>query len=126
MILYLLKIDFSLSMWFARKDPETAIRGTVYFFLSRIWLIVQSLYFILLPQLPFKLSAETVTILIAIIVAVIMYGGQKSTKRLIFKHKLQADYKKISTDVIDQRKYLGLISFVGLFFLNAYNRSYSF
>jgi len=115
MIKYFLKLDYSVSQWMGKNNQETAINGTVHLFLTKIWFISQSLFFLILPLFSFTLSAERSTILIALIIAIIMYGGKKPTKKLITRYNLPNEYKKCSKEVRVQRNSLALILLVVLF-----------
>ena len=102
--------------------------GHMFFFLTQISYIVASFYSFIVSILPFRLKRGIMPILAMGLVAIIMIGLQKRTKKYIYSNKklFETDYKKN----IYWNRFFGLLFFVVtillgmacmIFFLNGYD-----
>ena len=115
MLKYFLKIDYNLSMWFARKNKKTALDDTVHIFLTKQCFVFQAFYFILLPLFPFNFGIEIEVLLIMVITGVIMYGFPEAKKKKIKEYKIEKEYKITSLQQRKARNTLGLFYLISFF-----------
>ena len=115
MIKYFLMIDYSLSYWLARRDKESALNGTAYFFLTKVGFFIQSLFFIILPLLPTKFSIESVVIFFMVLNLFLMYGFPKAVKNILIAKKIPNLHKKVAMNTKRKRNLLASL-YLLLFF----------
>lgn len=116
LILYFLKLDYSLSSWFSKKNKKVSKDGASLFFLNKVSFLIASVFFIIIPILPLKFKIEYVIISLMLIVAFIVYGFPKRINELIEKYNLSQDYKKSSNNTRKLRSIMSL-TYMLLFFI---------
>ena len=108
MLKVFLKYDFALATWFVPKK-NTGIEPVIsHLFLTKISFIFFALFAVVINLLPFSIPSEITTILLILIIALIMYGFQKTVARSVKKYELRKEYKYLTKGERRKRNAIGL------------------
>lgn len=114
MVKYILRLDYTLSKWFAgKRKNEKVIPGTAFLFLNKVVFVGLIIVGVIIRKVG---DTNWVVAIGAIFTLVIMKGFQRRAESMIRRINMEVEYKSLNRNQIYQRRFMALLIFIICFY----------
>ena len=111
----ILKLDYSLAIWFS-KTKDRVVKGTAFLFLNKLTFLWTFIYSFISKKVFFNQDVKVYIGVLIVGSIFIMYGLQKPIERIVIKGNYKKEYKSLLKSHINRRRVFGLLLFLLSFY----------